>query len=59
MSIAKLLVDRRRQLAERQRKRKADKEALDSKVAAFHDSYLTDLLAVRVQNGVREKLARE
>lgn len=43
---------------ERERKRK-QLEELDAKIEDIHSSHMNDLLAIRVQTGMREKLARK
>ena len=58
MYNARLVVNRRRELVSIHKKKRTDKAQLESRVTAFHDKYLNDLLLTRVQNGIREKLAR-
>jgi hypothetical protein len=54
----KIVNKKRAEYAERERKRK-QMEELDARLDDIHSSHLNDLLAVRVQQGVRSKLARK
>mmetsp|Transcript_20794 Transcript_20794/g.29896 ORF Transcript_20794/g.29896 Transcript_20794/m.29896 type:complete len:1152 (-) Transcript_20794:76-3531(-) len=54
----KIVNMKREQFLERERKRK-QLEELDNKLDSIHSSHLNDLLALRVQQGMRGKLARK
>lgn len=54
----KIVHQKKLEFMERERKRK-QMEELDARLDDIHSSHLNDLLAVRVQQGVRSKLARK
>lgn len=54
----KIVAEKRAQWAERERKRK-QLEDLENRIEDIHSSHLSDLLAMRVQKGVRGKLAKK
>lgn len=54
----KIVHQKRLEFEERERKRR-QLEELDAKLDDIHSSHLNDLLAVRVQQGIRGKLARK
>jgi uncharacterized membrane protein YcjF (UPF0283 family) len=54
----KIIAEKKAQWAERERKRK-QLEDLENRIDDIHSSHLNDLLAMRVQKGVRGKLGRK
>jgi hypothetical protein len=54
----KIVKKKRMEFEERERKRR-QMEELDARLDDIHTSHLDDLLAVRVQQGIRGKLARK
>jgi hypothetical protein len=54
----KIIIEKQAQCAERERKRK-QLEDLDNRIDDLHSTHLNDLLALRVQKGVRGKLGRK
>ena len=58
MYLTRHVVERRKALVAAERRRVEEMRRFEERVADFHEGFLKDLLAIRVQNNLRERLAR-